>query len=195
MAIPELSGIDGVRSVTVTGENTTQLLVTLRPKDLRKHDVTAQAVTQTVQGQATVTPAAAASTRPRACRRGRHFTQHRQAVPSFAGADPDGPVRCPRSPTSRWTRSSRPRCSGRRPPRAACRSQGHRRRRGGDLPHGGHDDPGIEQKLATTPPSPIFDQAPLIEQSIHDLAVEGLLGLAFAVLVILAFLFSLFARP
>ena len=32
-------------------------MVTLRPKDLRKHDVTAQAVTQTVQGQATVTPA------------------------------------------------------------------------------------------------------------------------------------------
>ena len=57
IAVPELSGIDGVRSVTVTGENTTQLLVTLRPNDLRKHDVTAQAVTQTVQGQATVTPA------------------------------------------------------------------------------------------------------------------------------------------
>ena len=28
IAVPELSGIDGVRSVTVTGENTTQLLVT-----------------------------------------------------------------------------------------------------------------------------------------------------------------------
>jgi HAE1 family hydrophobic/amphiphilic exporter-1 len=57
VVIPDLSGIDGVRSVTATGEDTTQLLVTLRPKDLRKHDVTAQAVTQTVQGQATVTPA------------------------------------------------------------------------------------------------------------------------------------------
>lgn len=57
VAVPDLSGIDGVRSVTVTGQNTTQLLVTLRPKDLRKHDVSAQAVTQTVQGQATVTPA------------------------------------------------------------------------------------------------------------------------------------------
>lgn len=36
----------------------------------------------------------------------------------------------------------------------------------------------------------IFDQAPFIEQSIHDLAVEGGLGLVFAVLVILAFLAS-----
>ncbi|MBL3685486.1 hypothetical protein D3248_00715 [Leucobacter zeae] len=37
---------------------------------------------------------------------------------------------------------------------------------------------------------PVFDQAPYIEQSIHDLSVEGGLGLLFAVLVILAFLWS-----
>lgn len=36
----------------------------------------------------------------------------------------------------------------------------------------------------------IFNQAPYIEQSIHDLTVEGGLGLVFAVLVILAFLAS-----
>ncbi|MHA3723562.1 efflux RND transporter permease subunit [Leucobacter sp. HY1910] len=36
----------------------------------------------------------------------------------------------------------------------------------------------------------LFDQAPFIEQSIHDLSVEGGLGLLFAVLVILAFLGS-----
>ena len=36
----------------------------------------------------------------------------------------------------------------------------------------------------------IFDQAPSIEQSIHDLAVEGGLGLAFAILIILVFLLS-----
>jgi HAE1 family hydrophobic/amphiphilic exporter-1 len=51
--------------------------------------------------------------------------------------------------------------------------------------------PSIQQKLGNnTTITTIFDQAPLIEQSIHDLTVEGLLGLAFAVLVILAFLFS-----
>ncbi|MGH3909506.1 MAG: efflux RND transporter permease subunit, partial [Pseudonocardiaceae bacterium] len=37
----------------------------------------------------------------------------------------------------------------------------------------------------------VFDQAPYIEQSIDDLTTEGLLGLAFAVLVILLFLLSL----
>jgi len=36
----------------------------------------------------------------------------------------------------------------------------------------------------------VFDQAPYIEQSIESLATEGLLGLAFAVLIILIFLFS-----
>ncbi|CAA9395462.1 MAG: RND multidrug efflux transporter; Acriflavin resistance protein, partial [uncultured Quadrisphaera sp.] len=36
----------------------------------------------------------------------------------------------------------------------------------------------------------VFDQAPFIESSVEDLTVEGLLGLAFAVLVILVFLLS-----
>ncbi|WP_283138035.1 efflux RND transporter permease subunit [Rhizohabitans arisaemae] len=36
----------------------------------------------------------------------------------------------------------------------------------------------------------VFDQAPFIKDSIHGLTTEGLLGLAFAVLVILLFLFS-----
>ena len=37
----------------------------------------------------------------------------------------------------------------------------------------------------------VFDQAPFIEQSIETLAVEGMLGLAFAVIVILVFLLSI----
>ena len=36
----------------------------------------------------------------------------------------------------------------------------------------------------------VFDQAPFIEQSVEDLTTEGLLGLVFAVLVILVFLLS-----
>lgn len=38
--------------------------------------------------------------------------------------------------------------------------------------------------------TPIFDQAPFIERSIRDLTTEGLLGLGFAVVVILVFLLS-----
>ncbi|WP_051701705.1 efflux RND transporter permease subunit [Mycetocola saprophilus] len=49
--------------------------------------------------------------------------------------------------------------------------------------------PDVEKKLGTDVKlSVVFDQAPYIEQSIESLATEGLLGLVFAVLVILLFL-------
>ncbi|WP_395245371.1 efflux RND transporter permease subunit [Agromyces sp. MMS24-K17] len=54
--------------------------------------------------------------------------------------------------------------------------------------------PDLEASLSTTNPGAtftvVFDQAPYIEQSIESLATEGLLGLAFAVIVILIFLMS-----
>ncbi|WP_430647307.1 efflux RND transporter permease subunit [Agromyces sp. GXS1127] len=54
--------------------------------------------------------------------------------------------------------------------------------------------PDLQASLDTTNPgvefTVVFDQAPYIEQSIESLAVEGMLGLVFAVLVILVFLMS-----
>jgi multidrug efflux pump subunit AcrB len=54
--------------------------------------------------------------------------------------------------------------------------------------------PGLESSLDTTNPGAtftvVFDQAPYIQQSIESLATEGLLGLLFAVIVILVFLMS-----
>ncbi|WP_207207133.1 efflux RND transporter permease subunit, partial [Agromyces binzhouensis] len=54
--------------------------------------------------------------------------------------------------------------------------------------------PDLQASLDTTNPGTeftvVFDQAPYIEHSIESLAVEGLLGLVFAVLVILVFLMS-----
>lgn len=54
--------------------------------------------------------------------------------------------------------------------------------------------PDLEAALDTTNPGAeftvVFDQAPYIEKSIESLAVEGTLGLIFAVLVILVFLMS-----
>ncbi|PZE90508.1 efflux RND transporter permease subunit [Curtobacterium sp. MCBD17_008] len=51
--------------------------------------------------------------------------------------------------------------------------------------------PGIEAKIEGDPRfTVVFDQAPYIQQSIDSLAEEGLLGLAFAVVVILVFLLS-----
>ena len=52
--------------------------------------------------------------------------------------------------------------------------------------------PELEQKLGKDATiSVVLDQAPFIEQSIETLATEGMLGLVFAVLVILVFLFSI----
>lgn len=55
--------------------------------------------------------------------------------------------------------------------------------------------PALESSLDTTNPGAtftvVFDQAPYIQQSIESLAVEGMLGLLFAVLVILVFLLSI----
>jgi HAE1 family hydrophobic/amphiphilic exporter-1 len=50
--------------------------------------------------------------------------------------------------------------------------------------------PDLEESLGGPSFTVVFDQAPYIEQSIESLAQEGLLGLAFAVLVILLFLLS-----
>lgn len=51
--------------------------------------------------------------------------------------------------------------------------------------------PELEEKLGNGATfTTVFDQAPFIEKSISDLRTEGLLGLAFAVLVILVFLLS-----
>jgi multidrug efflux pump subunit AcrB len=195
IAVPELSGIDGVRSVTVTGENTTQLLATLRPPDLRKHDVTAQAVTQTVQGQATVTPA------------GSSFDKHLElavevgtssnTVKQFRAmqvATPDGPV--PLSAVADVKVDSIESTSIARADGRPALSVAVLKDIDADAVEISHavaaTIPSLEQKLGNnTTITTIFDQAPLIEQSIHDLAVEGLLGLAFAVLVILVFLFSI----
>lgn len=50
--------------------------------------------------------------------------------------------------------------------------------------------PGLEDQLDGATFTVVFDQAPYIQQSIEALAEEGLLGLAFAVIVILIFLLS-----
>lgn len=52
--------------------------------------------------------------------------------------------------------------------------------------------PALEEALGNnTKFTIVFDQAPFIEESINSLATEGLLGLAFAVIVILIFLLSI----
>src|SRR5215204_369565 len=194
VAVPELSGIDGVRSVTVTGQDTTQLLVTLRPADLRKHDVTAQAVTQTVQGQATITPAG--SSFDKDLELAVEVGTSTDTVKQFQALQVPTPHRpAALSAVADVTVDSIESTSVARSDGRPALSLAILKDTDADaveISHSVRDQiPGIEQKLGNnTTITTIFDQAPLIEQSIEDLAVEGLLGLAFAVLVILGFLFS-----
>jgi multidrug efflux pump subunit AcrB len=194
VAVPELSGIEGVRSVTVTGQETTQLLVTLRPPDLRKHDVTAQAVTQTVQGQATITPAG--SSFDKNLELAVEVGTSTNTVKQFQALQvptPDGPVALSAVADVKVDSiesTSIARADGR--PALSIAVLKDTDADAVEISHTVRAHiPSLEQKLGNnTTITIIFDQAPLIEQSIEDLAVEGLLGLAFAVLVILGFLFS-----
>ena len=49
----------------------------------------------------------------------------------------------------------------------------------------------LKQKLGDVTVVTIFDQAPFVEKSLENLTVEGLLGLGFAILIILVFLLSI----
>ncbi|GAA3622211.1 hypothetical protein GCM10022236_25710 [Microlunatus ginsengisoli] len=194
VAVPELSAISGVRQVNVTGEDTTQLTVTLRPKDLTKHDISAQVVQQTVQAQLQVIPAGSAydKTLELAVQVGT-APDSVDKVKNLAIATADGPIKLADvadvkvesvSSTSVARSDGRP-----------ALSVSVLKESDGDsvaISHAVTDKlPALEKSIGHNATfNTVFDQAPLIEQSIHDLAVEGALGLVFAVLVILLFLWS-----
>jgi len=194
VAVPELTAVPGVRQVTVAGEDTQHLTVTLRPSDLHKHDVAAQAVTTAVQAQVTVTPA------------GTSYDKHTELAVEVGNsvddlktfkaisiATPDGPV--PLSALADVKVQAVETTSIARSNGRPALSVSILKDANGDSVQISHQVrallPSLEQKIGHSATfNTVFDQAPLIEQSIHDLAVEGALGLGFAVLVILLFLMS-----
>jgi multidrug efflux pump subunit AcrB len=194
VAVPEISGISGVRQVSVTGEDTQNLTVTLRPGDLHKHDVGVQAVTATVQAQVTVTPAGTSYDKNTelAVEVG-NSVNDLTTFKAMSVATPKGPV--PLSALADVQVKSVESTSIARSDGRPALGISVLKETDGDSVQISHDVnalvPELEQKIghhATF--NTVFNQAPLIEQSIHDLAVEGALGLVFAVLVILVFLLS-----
>ena len=194
VAVPALTGINGVRQVQVTGEDTTQLTITLRPDDLTERDLTAAAVTQTVQSQLTVVPAGTAydKTLELAVQVGDSSNSVKQ-VNALAIPTSDGPVALSKIAdveVESISSSSLARANGR-----PALSVSVLKEADGDsvaISHAVADAlPGLQKTMGNNATfTVVFDQAPLIEQSIHDLTVEGALGLFFAVLVILLFLMS-----
>jgi multidrug efflux pump subunit AcrB len=194
VAVPALTAIEGVRQVQVTGEDTTQLTITLRPDDLTERDLTAAAVTQTIQSQLTVVPAGTAydKTLELAVQVGDSTNSVKQ-VNALSIPTSDGPVALSKIAdveVESISSSSLARANGR-----PALSVSVLKEADGDsvaISHAVTDAlPGLQQTIGNNATfTVVFDQAPLIEQSIHDLTVEGALGLGFAVLVILLFLMS-----
>jgi multidrug efflux pump subunit AcrB len=193
-AVPELSSVDGVRQVTLTGEAVQEVEVLLRPADLRRHDLTAQQVIQTLQANNVVVPAGSSfagtselavevGTAPGSLKALRAIRIPSTDRPVRLSAVADVELEAVRSTTQA-------RATGRPALSIAVTKD-----RDADAVRISHviaeKLPDLERRLGdNTTFTTVFDQAPLIEQSIHDLAVEGALGLAFAVIIIMVFLWS-----
>ncbi len=194
VAVPQLSSVAGVRQVTLTGQNTTRLGITLRPKDLRKHELTAQIVTQSLKAQTAIVPAGTSYDKSTelAVEVGNDLESTKQ-VRAIPIATADGPVKLEQLATVKVENvdaTSVARSDGR--PALSLTVLKDTDADAVQISHAIRDQlPDLERKLGNNSTvAVVFDQAPLIEQSIHDLAVEGGLGLVFAILVILAFLLS-----
>ncbi len=194
VAVPQLAGIDGVRQVNVSGQNSTQLGISLRPSDLRKHDLTTQAVTESIRAQALVVPAGNSydGNTELAIEVGNALGSVKQ-VQAIPISTTDGPVTLGTIAdvsVESVDSTSVARSDGR--PALSVAVLKDTDADSVKISHAVNDMiPGLQTKLGSqTTFTTVFDQAPLIEQSIHDLAVEGGLGLVFAVLIILLFLFS-----
>ncbi len=193
--VPQLSGIEGVRQVQVSGQDVTELVVTLRPAQLRKYDLNAAVVTQAVQSQAQVVPAGNSfdGDIELAIQVGRTTTAAEQVAGWWIPA-PDGPVRLgtlAEVEVQSVEATTIARSDGR--PALSVNILKETDADAVEISHLITERlDGIAAGLGQNATiQVVFDQAPSIEQSIEDLAVEGSLGLAFAVLIILVFLQSL----
>ncbi len=194
VVVPALTKVDGVRQVVLSGENTTELAVTLKPAQLRKHDLTTAALTQVLRAQALVVPAGTSYSKDTelAIQVGQTPSSAQQ-VAAWSVPTADGPVALGSLATVKVTSvdaTTIARSDGR--PALSLTVLKDSDADAVKISHAVLDAvPGLERSLGGNATiATVFDQAPLIVQSIHDLAVEGGLGLGFAVLVILVFLLS-----
>ncbi len=195
IAVPKLSGLAGVRDVQVSGEQERAVTITTRQADLDKHKVDASQLSQLLQAYQTSIPAG------QIVQSGNNVSV--QVGKSLSAVDDlknlrlqgtDGPVALeqvadvvegPKDATSLSRVNGQPALS-----LAITKTQDANTV---TVSHEVADAlPAVAAELGdNTIFTPIFDQAPYIEQSIHDLSTEGGLGLVMAILVILVFLLSI----
>ncbi|WP_336658976.1 efflux RND transporter permease subunit [Leucobacter sp. USHLN153] len=205
-AIPDLTDIDGVRDAQITGARAEQVTITPDVAALAAQGLTPQSITDTLQ-QSGVLVAAGSVTdgdRTLAVQAGSELTSADDiaALPLSASAPtlvpqeeagPPAPVTIGSVATVKLEPG---------PERSISRVNGEpaltiavtktSAANTVEVSHAVQDQLGeLEDQLGGAELTVIFDQAPYVEQSIETLTTEGLLGLVFAVLVILVFLMSI----
>ncbi|MFC4223153.1 efflux RND transporter permease subunit [Lysinibacter cavernae] len=194
VVVPAFNDVSGVRKTEVQGKTETLLAVTLRPADLAAKKVTAPAVMESIRAAGVVNSA------------GTSFDGDSQlsvevgatldsveAVSHVPIATESGTVLLSEIATIAEEPaevSSIARADGR--PSLNLSIMKNQDANAVSLSHAVTElIPDLEKQLGKNATlDVVFDQAPMIEQSIEDLSVEGGLGLLFAILVILVFLFS-----
>ncbi len=194
---PELKGIPGVRDVAVSGEEEHEIVITYKPSQLESNGIDPGTIAQMFAANSTAIPSGTMRTDSANLdvQTGTSYSSSKQ-IADLMVPGTDGPVRLGDLATVKEapvTKTSISRVDGRtsltlsitKTPDANTVTVSHAIAT--MLPE-------LERSLGSNARFvTVFDQAPYIEQSIHDLTVEGGIGLAMAVFVILLFLRSL--RP
>ena len=195
VVVPELSKLPGVDDVQFQGSQHEQLTITLRPADLESLGLTSAAVSQVVQANSSSAPAGQSDFdgRSLAIDVGAPFTSVKE-LQNLPISTPDGPIALSRVADVALEPSASSQSIARVDGEPAMFVSIMKSADAGlvDVSHRVaaalvdiEDQLGSDVSFST-----VLDQGPYIEQSIHDLLVEGGLGLLFAVIVILVFLAS-----
>ncbi|MFW6772835.1 efflux RND transporter permease subunit [Nocardioides sp. CPCC 205120] len=194
LALPELEDVEGVRQVQLTGAPTDRVEVALAPEALAQ-GVTGASVAEALGTNASLVPAGNLEAGDQALSVQVGTTpatlEELQAVPVPLPAGGTAPLgRLAQVQVTEAAATSYSRTDGE--PSLAVAITKTPDGNTVDISHAVADlVPELEEDLGDgTEFTVAFDQAPFIEKSVEDLTTEGGLGLFFAVLVILVFLFS-----
>ncbi len=195
--VPELKGLDGVRDVAVSGKEEHEIVITYRQSQLQKYGVDPNLIGQTFAANSTAIPSGTmrTGTANLDVQTGTTFSTSEE-IADLMVQGTDGPVRLGSIATVKEqpvAKTSISRVDGRTSLTLSVTKTSD-----ANTVTVAHEInaklPELERSLGSNARFvTVFDQAPFIEQSVHDLTVEGGIGLAMAVFVILLFLRSL--RP
>jgi multidrug efflux pump subunit AcrB len=197
VVVPGLKTIDGVRDVAVGGQETREIMISYSPAELNKKNIDPSLVAQLFAANSTAFPSGTMRTDNANLdvQTGRTYSTAEQIaklqLPTADGTITLGDIATvveqPVETTSISRVGGKTALTLQVTKEAGANTVSVAKAVNEMLPQ-------LEQQLGGNATfTTVFDQAPYIEQSIHDLSVEGGIGLAMAVLVILVFLGSL--RP